>query len=209
MNSTKKSSTTDLGFWLLVVGIVLAILLGLGAVWHGTSEQTRLVKLVETAAAMLAASGVILATYLSVKQSKETLRRLESDTQRAEELRQQNIDRDKLEETFRLIEKWDDPHFLEARVFSRRLGKDIPTLTPPALVQKVEEDEELKSSIALMLNYFDFIRLSIKHDRVHPDLIRTQLGHMSIVILNRFSAWIDSRDPIYRKDVDEFRKFMM
>lgn len=199
---------TDKWFWLVISAIVVTIGCGVTAVWIGTDPTTRLVKIVETTAAMLAASGVVLATYLNIKQSRETLRRLAEDNHRTEKLRLEQLERDKLEETFRLIEKWDDPHYLEARKFSRELGKDVKNLTPDALIKKVNEDPSLRSSVGLMLNYFDYIRLSLKHERVHAELIKAQLAPVAILTLDRFGSWIATLEPTYRKDIDEFRKLI-
>lgn len=170
---------------------------GQASVWFSQPEGQRLIRMVETGAAMLAAAGVILATYISYRQSKDLLNRTEIDRRR-----------DKLEETFRLIEKWDDPHFLRARKLSVALGKESSKLSPENVISKVENDPELRSSVSLMLNYFDFIRLSIKHDRIDVGIIRTQLGRVSIITLDRFDAWIKNLDSAYQQDITEFRKIM-
>lgn len=68
-----------------------------------------------------------------MKQSKDTLSKLEAEKQRAEQLIADNKRHAKQEETFRLIEKWDDPRFLEARTFSRELGKLVPGMTQDEL----------------------------------------------------------------------------
>ncbi|VEF10872.1 Uncharacterised protein [Pseudomonas fluorescens] len=209
MSHTQPSRANDQTLTWLAAGILVTILCGIGAVWLGTSEANRLAKVVEVSAAMLAASGVILSTYLSVKQSKEMLRRLEEERLRADAIRDQQKSLDRQEETFRLIEKWDDPHFLEARKFSRQLGKELANLTPQALVARVNDDTALRSSVGLMLNYFDFIRLSIKHDRVDVNLIKLQLAPIALATLDRFGAWINTQDLVWRNDVAEFRKLVM
>ncbi len=113
-----------------------------------------------------------------------------------------------MEETFRLIEKWDDPHFLAARKLSVALGKESSKLSPEEVIKKVENDSELRSSVSLMLNYFDFIRLSIKNERLDLEIIKAQLGPVSIITLDRFNAWIKTQNQIYQTDIAEFRKFM-
>ncbi len=167
------------------------------SVWLNQRPGERLVKMVEIGAAMLAAAGVMLATYISYRQSKDALDRT------AEERK-----RDKLEETFRLIEKWDDPHFLSARKLSVALGKESSKLSPEAVISKVDEDPELRSSISLMLNYFDFIRLSIKHGRLDLEIMKAQLGPVALLTLDRFDAWIKKQAPVYQQDIAEFRKIM-
>lgn len=189
----KRDST----FWLLTAVIVSMIGAGQASVWLTQPEGQRLIKMVELGATMLAAAGVMLATYISYRQSKDALNRTAAKS-----------NRDKLEETFRLIEKWDDPHFLEARKLSVALGKEFSTLSPEAVFKKVDNNPELRSSVSLMLNYFDFIRLSIKHERLDLETIKAQLGPVSIITLNRFDAWITKLPLVYQSDIAEFRKIM-
>jgi len=194
---TPQNQKTDRLFVLLIVAIAVMLLAGQASVWFSQPEGRRLVRMVEIGAAMLAAAGVILATYISYRQSNETLSRTAAERER-----------DKLEETFRLIEKWDDPHFLAARKLSVLLGKNANSRTPDQLVSEVEADPELRSSVALMLNYFDFIRLSIKHERIVLEIIKAQLGPVALVTIERFDAWIKTQKQIYQDDVAEFRMLM-
>lgn len=113
MNSQNPQPKNDSVFWLLIIVIVAMIGAGQTSVWINQSEGQRLIKMVELGATMLAAAGVMLATYISYRQSKDVLNRTAAESKR-----------DKLEETFRLIEKWDDPHFLAARKLSVALGKN-------------------------------------------------------------------------------------
>jgi len=88
------------------------------------------------------------------------------------------------------------------------LGKESSRLSPLDVIDKVENDPELRSSVSLMLNYFDFIRLSIKHGRLDTEIIKAQVGEVAIMILDRFDAWIKTLPSTYQKDISEFRKFM-
>lgn len=197
MKLQNTSPKIDWAFWLLIIVIVTMIGAGQTSVWLNQPVEQRLIKMFELGAAMLAASGVMLATYISYRQTKDALNRTESER-----------NRDRLEETFRLIEKWDDPHFLAARKLSVALGKESSKLSPENVITKVENDPELRSSVALMLNYFDFIRLSIKNERLDLEIIKAQLGPVSIITLNRFDAWIKTQNQIYQTDIAEFRKIM-
>ncbi|WP_282396843.1 hypothetical protein [Pseudomonas sp. PS01298] len=197
MNSQNPQPKNDSVFWLLIIVIVAMIGAGQTSVWINQSEGQRLIKMVELGATMLAAAGVMLATYISYRQSKDVLNRTAAESKR-----------DKLEETFRLIEKWDDPHFLAARKLSVALGKESSKLSPDAVIEKVENDPELRSSVSLMLNYFDFIRLSIKHERLDLEIIKRQLGPVAIITLDRFDAWIKKQASVYQSDIAEFRQFL-
>lgn len=208
MGTQQNPQQPDWAFWCLVGAIAFTMTCGTWAVWTGTSEGLRLSKIVEVLAAMLAASGVILSTYLNVKQSRDMLSNLASEKQRAEQLLADNKEHAKQEETFRLIEKWDDPHFLEARTFSRELGKLARGMTPDDLIAAVDNDPSLRSSVGLMLNFFDYIRLSIKHQRIDEGLIKAQLSEVALATLDRFAPWIANLKPVYQQDFKEFRKLM-
>lgn len=197
MSSQNTQPQKDSAFWLLIIVIVVMIGTGQASVWLIQPEGQRLIKMVELGATMLAAAGVMLATYISYRQSKDVLNRTAAEGKR-----------DKLEETFRLIEKWDDPHFLAARKLSVALGKESNKLSPDDVTAKVENDPELRSSVSLMLNYFDFIRLSIKHERLDLEIIKAQLGPVAIITLDRFDAWIRKQKPVYQQDIAEFRRIM-
>lgn len=204
----QQTQQPDRVFWCLVGAIVLTMACGTWAVWMGTTEGLRLAKIVEVLAAMLAASGVILSTYLNVKQSRDTLSKLESERHRAEQLLSDNKHQAKQEETFRLIEKWDDPHFLEARTFSRELGKRAQVMTPVELIAAVDNDPTLRSSVGLMLNFFDYIRLSIKYEKIDEELIKAQLSEAALATLDRFAPWMANQKPVYQDGFKEFRKLM-
>lgn len=197
MSQKNQSKKLDGSFIALIVFIVLILSAGLGSVWFNQPAGARLVKMFEVGAAMLAAAGVMVATFISYRQGKDAVARDEENKQR-----------DKLEETFRLIEKWDDPHFLAARKLSVEIGKQSEKLAPVDLIARVEENADLRSSVSLMLNYFDYIRLSIKHDRVDVEILKQQLGPVAKITLNRFDAWIKKQGNPYLADVEEFRKII-
>lgn len=198
MAAESKKGVFDPYLCILVFVIIIMIVAGQWSVWVGHPPGARLVKMVEVGAAMLAASGVMLATYISYVQARGSDRRISEESARR-----------KLEETFRLIERWDDPHFLSARKLSVELGRQSDKMSPEQLVEHVASNQELRSSISLMMNYFDFVRLSIKYDRIDGSIIKGQLGHVANVTLDRFGPWIKKLGPVYEGDIAEFKRMMM
>lgn len=59
-----------------------------------------------------------------------------------------------------------------------------------------------------MLNFFDYIRISILHDRIDEELIKSQLSEVALVTLDRLAPWIAKQKPIYQEGFKEFRKLM-
>lgn len=220
MISTTPPTPRDHNLIALLAVIVFMLCTGLGSVWFGQLEgSARLLKMFELGAAMLAASGAMLAAYVTWRQGWETAAR--DQEKQAYETKREQANRDydtkseleqrkrrALEETFRLIAKWDDPHFLAARKLSVDIGKRSQNMSPAELITTVENNADLRSSVALMLNYFDFIRLSIKHERIDAEIMKLQLGPVARTTLDRFDAWIKKLGHPYLTDVEEFRKLM-
>lgn len=220
MSNPTQTKPRDATLIALLAIILFMLCAGLGSVWLGPLEgSARLLKMFELGAAMLAASGAMLAAYVTWRQGLETAAR-DQEKQAYETKREQTNrdydtkrdleqrDREKLEETFRLIAKWDDPHFLAARKLSVDIGKKSQNLSPTELITTVESSEDLRSSVALMLNYFEIIRLSIKHNRIDVEIMRLQLGPVAKITLDRFDAWIKKQGNPYLADVEEFRRLI-
>lgn len=198
-------------------GILIALLLvilfmfcaGLGSVWLGPLEgSAQLLKMFELGAAMLAASGAMLAAYVTWRQGQETAARDQANRDYGIQRDLEQREREILEETFRLIAKWDDPHFLAARKLSVNIGKKSQNMSPADLIATVEDNDDLRSSVSLMLNYFDFLRLSIKHKRVNVEIMKLQLGPVAEITLDRFDAWIKKQGNPYLADLGEFRRLI-
>ena len=100
--------------WKILIGFVLLYLVGIiGAGWHtyDATDSSQAVPTIETLKIifiMLGGLGVIVPTYLNIWQSLETAEFLEDQKQR-----------DKIENTFHLLGKWDDDSLFEARRFTR------------------------------------------------------------------------------------------
>jgi quinol monooxygenase YgiN len=69
-------------------------------------------------------------------------------------LQQEGFRRQKVENTFRLIEKWDDKALLEARSYSRAFKDREKQLSPEQLLSEIKEKPQLRQSVVLIFNYF-------------------------------------------------------
>jgi hypothetical protein len=156
--------------WIILFIFVFLYIIGIGgAAWHtyGATDPSKAVPIVESLKIifiMLGGLGVILPTYLNVWQSIETARLL-SDQAR------QNM----LENTFRLLEKWDDNALLGARLFLRELKDKRNSLSSDEIIKIILEKQELRQSVVLLFNYFELIRISIDMKRVDPATIKDVL----------------------------------
>ena len=145
---------------------------------------------------MLGGLGVILPTYLNVWQSLETAK-----------LQEDQVNRSKMENTFRLLEKWDDKTLLEARSFTRQLKEQKDSLSPDELRKRIAENPALKQSVILIFNYFDLLRISIGGDRVHKDVIVDALSEVFHDIKGRFQPWLEREPKPFQDDMAKLAGF--
>lgn len=189
--------------WFIALTAVMALVVvgGVWAVIHNT-DGSWLVPAIERGAALVAAVGVILTVYVMVAQTHASLRATTA-------WRKQDAEAAVLAETFRLIEKWDDPHFLSARTLNRRVGKAINKTNAIQLLEEIDRNDELETSVALVMNYFELLRLSIEQGRADEAFLKRQIGPISREIIKRFQPWIDKKDDVYKVDIEKFHKMMM
>jgi len=146
---------------------------------------------------MLGGLGVILPTYLNVWQSLETA-----------ELLKDQVKRNRVENTFSLIQEWDDASLFAARKFTREMKEQHSSLSPDQLKDKINRTPELKQSIILVFNYFDSVRVSIENDRVEATVIGRSLGGVFHDIYDRFKPWIRDQEKEYQDDLEKLSKLL-
>jgi hypothetical protein len=104
---------------------------------------------------------------------------------------------EKLENTFKLIEQWDDPHIFAARKFTRELKKRKDSLSDNDLVSEIDNDEDLKQSVILLMNFFDRIRMSAETGRIDTALFNRSLGPVMSDYHHRMRPYIASQGELY------------
>ncbi len=187
--------------WILLVVIVLLYLAGIvGAGWHtyGATDPAKAVpsiEMIKVVFIMLGGLGIILPTYLNIWQSLETARLLEDEARR-----------NRIENTFSILEKWDDKSLFDARKFTRELKDQHNELSANQIRERIKDTPELRQSVILLFNYFELIRISIEHDRVDPKIVKESLGPVAIDICKRFDPWLQEQPD--KADVDKFLKLL-
>lgn len=151
---------------------------------HPPEGSTQTIEAVKIIFLSLGALGVVLPTYISAFNAIES--------------RSTAV----LENTFRLIEKWDDPLMFEARKFTRELKARKSSLSDDQLVTEIEGNAELKQSIILVLNYFDQIRISEETGRVNVALFNRSLGPVMQDYHHRFRPYVAKQSALHLKDWD-------
>lgn len=111
----------------------------------------------------------------------------------------------KIENTFSLLTKWDDPHLLEARKFTRKIKAKADNLSKRELIERIEEDEPLKQSVLLVLNYLEHVRFSILTDRIDNHLFYKSLGPTLTAIIDRFLPYAEHVGNLFLKDLNNLK----
>ncbi len=182
--------------WEIFVAIILLYLLGtiaLGYAAYQTPPPTSssvFIEVTKTVFLCLGALGVILPTYINATNSLEA--RIS----------------DKIENTFRLIEKWDNSHLFEARKFTRDVKANRSKISDEDLIKDIESNEDLKQSVILVFNYFEQVRFSIVSNRIDKEQLKGTLGIVIVIvdIIDRFKPFTDKIGGIQMtKDLDQLK----
>ena len=126
----------------------------------------------------LGGSGVVLSTYFSAATIYFSSKNISLQ-------RKLNI----IENTFGLLSHWDDPHYLEARKWTRKEKEEKPNTSDNDLINKIKNDEKLKQSVVLVLNYLEHVRFSLETNRIDRKLFKRALGETLVDIAKRFEPY--------------------
>jgi len=176
--------------WRIFLWINLLWILGtlsLGYIAYTSEAPTGSTKLIESIKIIFLSFGglgVILPTYLNALSALE------------------QVKVQKIENTYHIIEKWDDPLLFEARTFTYGLKAQKGKLSDEDLIAKIKGDEKLRQSVALVMNYFDKIRISIRTNRVDVQILRDAIGDVFVDIYRRLLPYVESYGNDHKKDWD-------
>jgi hypothetical protein len=187
-------------FWGIVVLYVL-LMIGMGIQeWEVAIDQGRpspLTDVVKIELLVLGSLGVILPAYLSATQSM--LQTLQKEIEDGRQI---------VENTMCLLQRWDDPSLLIARKFTRVIKDNKNKLSPDDIREKISSDEGLRESVVLVFNFFDYIRLSLKKERIDKNLLEESLGIVIRDIIERFKPWMEKQPKQYQDDIAELLTLM-
>ncbi|WP_394136467.1 DUF4760 domain-containing protein [Aliivibrio fischeri] len=180
--------------WLLFWVIVGLYLLGTVSIGYTTYNSPapkggdELIETIKIVFLCLGGLGIILPTYINATNAIE----------------ERTVTR--IENTFALITKWDDPHLFSARKLTRDIKLRRSSISDDELIQEINENDELKQSVHLVCNYFEQVRFSIDTGRINLDLFKPVLGALIIDIINRFMPYINTIGDVYVQDLNKLKK---
>ena len=167
---------------LLIVITIFWVLGGIGLIlqiYPTLPEETKVIEIMKSAFLVLGGLGVVLPTYLNIWQSLESSQVLE-----------EKIQFDRMENSFRILENWDDPSLLEARRFTRRIKDTRTSLSDNQLIEEIDKNETLKESVIMVFNYWEGVRISIWGNRVNEPILFDSIGEIYLDMFERFKPWI-------------------
>lgn len=180
-------------FWIVTVGTFLfSVAVAVIALNTDAPLADRLMKMLQMVSFCLGGYGVFVAAYSNIHQS-------EVNNLKAETMHQYEIDK----ESFSLVRAWDADRLLKARDFSRKLREQRHNLSPAELIAEIEKDPERESSVVMLLNFCDNIRLGLEQGLLNERIIVTLRPPM-LDILERFKPYVmaKGRDSSYQKDYE-------
>lgn len=181
-------------FWSIVVLLGLASI-GLTITAYATPVPENSSAMLEAAKMFflcLGGSGVILSTYFSAVSIYFSSKNIILQ-------RKLNI----IENTFELLSRWDDPHYLDARKWTRKAKEEKPDTSDNDLINKIKENEELKQSVVLVLNYLEHVRFSLETNRIDRKLFKRALGETLVDIAKRFEPYAKTLSQQNIEDLKE------
>lgn len=146
------------------------------------SGSTKAIEVVKMVFLSLGGLGVIIPAYLSAFSAFE-----------------QNETR-KNENTFHILERWDDPLLFRAREFTRDLKIKKPNLSDTDLVKEIKDNKDLFQSVILVMNYFDRVRVSIESERVDAKILKEVHGPVFSNLYYRLLPFVKDIGSEYEKD---------
>lgn len=180
-------------FWIVTVGTFLfSVSVAVIALNTDAPLADRLMKMLQMVSFCLGGYGVFVAAYSNIHQS-------EVNNLKAETMHQYEIDK----ESFSLVRAWDADRLLKARDFSRKLREQSHNLSPAELIAEIKKDPERESSVVMLLNFCDNIRLGLEQGLLNERIIVT-LRPAMLDILERFKPYVmaKGRDSSYQKDYE-------
>lgn len=180
-----------ISFFLFVASVTIAnIVYTTNMAGKPLDESKAILETIQTFLLCIGGSGVVLSTYFTA---------VNAFSQRAS---------DKIENTFKLLKDWDDPHLFEARKLTRRIKDKVEEISDKDLIHEINNDEELKNSVILVLNYFEHVRFSFKTKRIDEDLFKKTLGMTILNIIDRFAPFTKKQSIEVDEDLKELKKLL-
>jgi hypothetical protein len=180
-------------FWTVAAALLLATTTVGYIVYHAPvpPNSTAAIECIKAILLCLGGSGVIVSTYFTA---------VNAFTQRRSEV---------VQHTFELLRMWDDPNLFAARKLTRRVKDNADNTSKNALLTAITEDEDLRNSTILVLNYFEYVRFSLNTRRIDVALFKPSLGATVIDIADRFLPYARTlTNHSIAKDLEELKKLL-
>lgn len=126
----------------------------------------------------LAGYGVLCTTTLTIWNAWETSKNFS-----------EKINFDKIENSFKFTERWDNNSLKEARDLTRKIKKEKQGISDDDLLKRIQDCESTERSVITMFNFFEEIYSSIQHGRVHEPALKGFFAEVYPDIYERFKVW--------------------
>jgi len=101
----------------------------------------------------------------------------------------QRVSLNKIDNSFKYIERWDGSLILEARKYTRELLASADETAQNKILQEIRDKPELKSSIVTVFNFWQEMYLSIEHGRVDETILKRGFSEAYKKFYSTFKCW--------------------
>ncbi|MFO0821009.1 MAG: nucleotide-binding protein [Pirellulales bacterium] len=107
---------------------------------------------------------------------------------------------ERIENSFRLLEKWDSSELQSARSVTRAVRSKRAELGDKQLLElvdgplgegpKTEEQHRLTTAVIALFNFFEFLAISLRFQRIEESIVKESLSGAFFGIYDRFLPWL-------------------
>jgi hypothetical protein len=179
-------------FGVITFGWILGTI-GLGLTIEIPQNSVRTFEIVKLIFLSFGSYGVVTATYFSAFNTLVSSQNIQEKT---------NFDR--TQNSFRFIERWDEPSLKEARDLTREITKARSSMSDDELKKRILNDPILERSVITAFNFWEGIWISQKHNRINEDLLKNAFAHTYINMYDNFGPWINNtRNSIMKTNLKD------
>lgn len=156
----------------------ILLLLAWGTATYQLIDFSNQFEAMKTIVMSLAGYGVLCTTTLTIWNAWETSKNFA-----------EKINFDKIENSFKFTERWDNNSLKEARDLTRKIKKEKQAISDDELLIRIQGCESTERSVITMFNFFEEIHSSIQHHRVHEPALKSFFSEVYSDIYDRFKVW--------------------
>ena len=147
-------------------------------------------------------STTVAATVAGLTGASYAAQSLTRDTEETVQNLIRSAEETKINRTLSFISRWNDSSFDKklAVQLIRNLRDKPPSNVKTFVISEIDQNNDLKSEVTNILNFFEEMALSINDNFVDEDILRSFLRGIVFTYVETFSYWIDHRRDLVKNE---------